>query len=323
MEWFAKAGRDLPWRRNRAPYAVLVSELMLQQTQVATVIDYFQRWMLRFPDIQSLANASETDVLHAWQGLGYYSRARNLHRAAKQVMELHAGVLPRDLESLQKLPGLGRYTAGAVATFAFDLPTPIVDANIARVLARLQDSHIPVDSAAGLKGLWALATAMQPVPGKNGKNAGAGIFNEALMELGALICLPRQPKCGECPVKKLCKAKNPELLPVKKPASKTLQMQENCAWIVENGRVLLELQTGPRWQGLWKLSSAGAEEAEPLLRMAYPFTNHRVTLCVYQAAAPGSPGRNQKWFPWKDLDQVAITAPHRRAIVKLMRTGRP
>ena len=312
MSWFGKAGRDLPWRRNRHPYAVLVSELMLQQTQVATVIDYFQRWMLRFPDVQSLAAAPESDVLHAWQGLGYYSRARNLHRAAKQIVELHGGEVPSDLAALQKLPGLGRYTAGAVATFAFDLPAPIVDANIARVLARLEDSHLPVDSTAGLKALWELAAAMQPAAGK------AGRFNEALMELGALVCLPRTPKCGVCPLAGLCKAKEPELLPVKKPASKTLAMREDCAWIVRKGKLLLEQQTGPRWQGLWKLSAAQSPAGKPLLRVAYPFTNHRVTLSVYPGTAPAVIGSNQKWFSWKALDQVAITAPHRRAIQKLM-----
>lgn len=284
---------------------------MLQQTQVSTVIDYFQRWMLRFPNIQSLADAPEADLMHAWQGLGYYSRARNLHRAAKQVMELHAGIVPRDLESLQKLPGLGRYTAGAVATFAFDIATPIVDANIARVLARLHDSHLPVDSAPGQKALWELATAMQP------EGPGAGIFNEALMELGALICLPRQPKCMVCPVKSLCKAKNPELLPIKKPASKTVAMEENCAWIVQKGRVLLELQTGSRWKGLWKLALVSQPGGKRLLRTTYPFTNHRVTLSVYEATAPKSLGEHQQWIPLNRLEQMAITAPHRRAIEKL------
>lgn len=286
---------------------------MLQQTQVVTVIDYFQRWMLRFPDFQSLAEAPEADVLHAWQGLGYYSRARNLHRAAKQIVELHGGNMPDDLASIQKLPGLGRYTAGAVATFAFDQSTPIVDANIARVLARLEDLHTPVDSTPGQKALWQMAAEMQP-----GKRA--GVFNEALMELGALICLPRQPKCSSCPVNGLCKAKDPAQLPVKKPASKTLQMQEDCAWIVRQGRLLLERQTGRRWHGLWKLSPAEnrGSKAKPLLKMAYPFTNHRVTLCIYKAGVPKSLCENQEWVRWEDLDKVAITAPHRRAIEKLI-----
>jgi A/G-specific adenine glycosylase len=243
-----------------------------------------------------------------------------LHRAAQQVAALHGGVVPGDLDALQKLPGLGRYTAGAVATFAFDLATPIVDANIARVIARIRDLHLPVDSAAGQKALWEVAGRMQPEGrnGKNGNHESPGMFNEALMELGALVCLPRAPKCGQCPVRGLCKAKDPESLPVKKPAAKTLAMQENCAWVVNRGRVLLELQTGSRWSGLWKLCAAANEASVPLLRMVYPFTNHRVTLWVYRGAAPECLGLNQKWFTWKVLAGVAITAPHRRAILKLL-----
>jgi A/G-specific adenine glycosylase len=286
------------------------------------VIDYFDRWMLRFPDVKSLALAEETEVLYAWQGLGYYSRARNLHRAAKQIFERHGGEVPADLPSLLSLPGLGRYTAGAVATFAFDLPVPIVDANIARVLARLQNYRLPVDSAAGQKALWALAEAMQP---RNAKQGSPGRFNEALMELGALVCLPRAPKCAECPLgdegAKLCRAEAPEQLPIKKPAAKTLSLREDCAWIVRDGRILLELQTGPRWSGLWKLSLlnlAKSRQAAPLLQMTYPFTNHRVTLSVYHADAPDGLRPGQEWFSARALEEVPITAPHRRAIQKLL-----
>ena len=210
VAWFNKNGRELPWRRTRDPYAVLVSEMMLQQTQVATVIDYFQRWMKRFPDFASLSSASEADVLHAWQGLGYYSRARNLHRAAQIVVEKHGGKMPRDIEAIRALPGIGRYTAGAVATFAFDQSTPILDANIARVLARLFDIHTPVDTAAGQLALWRIAGGLQP-------RKSAGVFNESLMELGALVCTPRQPKCPACPVRSFCSADKPAALPIKKP----------------------------------------------------------------------------------------------------------
>jgi len=285
---------------------------MLQQTQVVTVIDYFKRWMIRFPDFRSLAQAPEAEVLHAWQGLGYYSRARNLHRAAQKIVEFHGGEMPRDLPSIQALPGLGRYTAGAVATFAFDRSTPIVDANIARVLARLEDFSDPIDSAAGQKWLWQMAEELQPEQ----RVGGAGVFNEALMELGALVCLPRAPKCPECPIRSLCKAKDPALIPVKKAAAKTVELKEECAWIVEEGRVLLERQTGSRWKGLWKLSPAheGVSKRKPLLRMEYPFTNHRVTLTVFVGKAPVQLPPNQEWFDWKALENVAITAPHRRAI---------
>jgi len=321
VRWFKKNGRDLPWRHRRDPYAVLVSEMMLQQTQVATVIDYFNRWMERFPDFAALAAASETGVLHAWQGLGYYSRARNLHRAAQLVMERHGGIMPRDPEQILALPGIGRYTAGAVAAFAFDTPTPVVDGNIARVLARLFDYHRPVDSSGGQKWIWRTASDLQP-------RTGAGIYNEALMELGALVCLPRSPKCGECPVQKFCKAEAPEKLPVKKPRRKTVKISEQCAWTVNKGRILLEQQTGSRWRGLWKLpvilESHGklrADEkkpASPLVAMEYPFTHHRILLEVFPKLAPASPPPGQGWFALDQLESLAITAPHRRAIHRIL-----
>src|SRR6478752_2465534 len=156
-EWFQRFGRDLPWRRTHAPYAIMVSEFMLQQTQVATVIPYFERWLRQFPDFATLAAASEAEVLACWQGLGYYARARNLHRAAKEVVARYSGKLPADPLAIAALPGVGRYTAGAVASFAFDIPTAAVDANIARVLARLDNLQETIDSNAGGKRVWELA----------------------------------------------------------------------------------------------------------------------------------------------------------------------
>jgi A/G-specific adenine glycosylase len=321
VTWFGKNARDLPWRRRRDPYAVLVSEMMLQQTQVATVVDYFNRWMERFPDFAALAAAPEADVLHAWQGLGYYSRARNLHRAAQLVLERHGGELPDDLDSIRALPGIGRYTAGAVAAFAFDRATPVVDGNIARVLSRLFDFRNSVDSAAGQKWVWQTSADLQP-------EKGAGVFNEALMELGALVCLPGRPGCAQCPVRGFCAAEAPEKLPLKKPRRKTEALLENCAWIFKNGRVLLEQQTGARWRGLWKLPAipeppaAGSPKdsklRKPLLKIEYPFTHHRVTLAVFAKLPPKSPGPNQGWFPVDQLDSIAMTAPHRRALKRLL-----
>jgi len=291
--------------------------MMLQQTQVVTVIDYFERWMARFPDFATLAGASEADVLHAWQGLGYYSRARNLHRAAQLVMERHDGKFPCDLDTIRALPGIGRYTAGAVAAFAFDRATPVVDGNIARVLARLLNFQQPIDSPAGQKWVWQVATELQP-------EKGAGAFNEALMELGAMVCLPGRPRCQECPVHPFCTAENPEKLPLKKTRRKTVTLGEACAWIFKNGRILLEQQTGSRWRGLWKLPAlpeppAGGNgkkrnNGRPLFELEYPFTHHRVTLSVYKTTAPKSLAANQDWFEIGQLDSVAMTAPHRRAI---------
>jgi A/G-specific adenine glycosylase len=315
--WFRSAARDLPWRRTRDPYAILVSEIMLQQTQVATVIPFYERWLARFPDFASLADAEESDVLSVWQGLGYYSRARNLHRTAKTVAEKHASEMPRDPALIRALPGIGRYTAGAVASFAFDLSEPLVDASVARVLARLLDLHTPIDSTAGQAALWSAAIALVP-------EKGARTFNGALMELGALLCTPRSPRCVGCPISKHCSAFSrgtAESLPRKKPRRKQVALSEPCAWTVSRGRILLEQQTGKRWRGLWKLPSLPAAPAtEPLLILDYPFTHHRVTLSIFTQPAPSPLGENHAWHPLSSLASLAdvpLAAPHRRAIENL------
>jgi A/G-specific adenine glycosylase len=311
--WFRRHGRDLPWRRTHDPYAILVSEFMLQQTQVVTVIDYYKRWLARFPDFTALATAREDDVLHAWQGLGYYARARNLHRAAQKVAAEYGGRLPNDLAIIATLPGVGRYTAGAVATFAFDQATPIIDANIARVLARLLNFDEPIDTKRGTEILWQTAEAL--LPGRNGR-----LHNSALMELGALICTPRAPQCLICPIREHCRAENPESLPRKKPRAKTVALTEDCAWIVRDEMLLLEQQNGSRWRGLWKLPPLLAPDragARLLLAFDYPFTNHRVTLSVYRVRSPGESAGGQQWIALKEIDNIALAAPHRRAIKRL------
>lgn len=311
--WFQENGRDLPWRRTTDPYAILVSEFMLQQTQVATVIPYFERWLARFPSFQALAAASEADVLHTWQGLGYYARARNLHRAARAVAEEHGGQLPPDASAIARLPGVGRYTAGALASFAFDQAVAAVDANIARVLARLIDLQEPIDSTLGASRVWAAAEELLP------KRGGGRLHTSALMELGALVCIPRAPKCAECPVQSLCRAEQPELLPLKKARRKTVALEENCGWTVHRGQLLVELQTGPRWKGLWKLPALATvhPELRPLVELDYPFTHHRVTLRVY----PGTPATetppNHRWIDLACLEKATLAAPHRRAIEML------
>ena len=313
--WFAKSARALPWRRTRDPYAILVSEFMLQQTQVKTVIPYFERWLARFPDFATLAAANEHDVLSLWQGLGYYSRARNLHHAAQHVCQHHDGALPADADAIRALPGVGRYTAGAIASFAFDLPEPLVDANVARVLARMLDLHTPVDSPAGAVALWDAASAL--VPQKDART-----FNAALMELGAIVCTPRNPQCLICPARPHCRAfaaGTVALVPKKKPRTKLVELSEHCAWTITKGRILLEHQTGPRWRGLWKLPQV-SEPAEhtPLLTLEYPFTNHRITLRIFTRAAPRKLAVNLAWHRLDTLVALPLTAPHRRAIEKLL-----
>jgi len=312
-DWFVKNAREFPWRMPspRDPYGVLVSEIMLQQTVASCVVEYFRRWMERFPNVEALAAASENDVLHAWQGLGYYSRARNLHAAARMIVREYGGVFPRGAEALRVLSGVGPYTAAAVATFAFDEPEPPVDANILRVTARLTNYRKPVDTSAGLKALRTVAEAWQP-------ESGAGLFNEAMMELGAVICLPRQPRCGVCPMRLFCRAESPETLPIKRPRPKTIEMEEHCGWILRDGSVLLEQQTGKRWKGLWRLPLLTEPHSGcPLASLHYPFTHHRVHLSVYPATAPLFLTDTQRWFPLAELDAIPMPAPHRRALRKL------
>ncbi len=202
LAWYRRAARDLPWRRTRDPYRVLVSEFMLQQTQVSRVAQYYPRFLERFPDLGALAHAKPRAVREAWDGLGYYARARNLHKLAKQVAgrsDAGEGVakLPEEPEELIKLPGVGPYTAGAVASFAYEKPVPAVDTNVARVIRRVFGN-----AKRGMRNaeLWRLARALVP---KNGKRAWK--YNQAVMELGAVICVARKPKCPECPVRPVCR----------------------------------------------------------------------------------------------------------------------
>jgi A/G-specific adenine glycosylase len=308
LNWYRLNARDLPWRRTTDPYAILVSEFMLQQTQVATVIPYFKEWLRRFPDFAALAAASENDVLHAWQGLGYYSRARNLRVTAIAVMEKHAGIFPKDLTSIQELPGIGRYTANAIATFAFDQSVPIVEANIARVLSRLFDLQTPIDTSAGREQLWSAAT--QILPRRN-----AGQHNSALMELGALVCGAR-PKCEICPVRISCRASEPGALPRKKARPALELRTEHHGFAVRRRRVLLE-QSQDRWRGMWilpRLTSASPAR-QPLHRSEFPFTHHRITLAVYSDERAGEKQTgSQRWFPIQTLDSIPVPSPHRRAL---------
>ncbi len=197
--WYRRAARDLPWRRTRDPYAILVSELMLQQTQVARVIDFWHAFLARFPSLHHVAEAPESHVLEQWQGLGYYARARNLHRLARHVVRERNGALPDTPESLRALPGIGAYTAGAVASFAFEKRAPLVDTNVARVLQRAFAPRLAPKSGAGQKVLWAIAERLLPRTG-----AAAWTHNQALMELGALVCTAREARCGICPVVRAC-----------------------------------------------------------------------------------------------------------------------
>ena len=258
LRFFARARRDLPWRHDRDPYRVLVSEVMLQQTRAQTVVSYFRRWMERFPDAAELAAANEQEVLRLWQGLGYYSRARNLHTAVREVVNHLEGRIPDSPEALQALPGIGPYTAGAVASIAFGVAVPAVDGNVRRVLARVMNH--PAPSPATLRGL--ARTLVDPVD--------PGNFNQALMELGSQICTPRKPQCDCCPVSKLCRARRSGTQerrpapPVRKPVPR---VTEALAALVRKGKEYPKvlLRQRPRkglLGGMWELPGAQVHETE-------------------------------------------------------------
>jgi A/G-specific adenine glycosylase len=258
--WYARHARDLPWRNRRDPYAIWVSEIMLQQTQVATVKPYFERFLAAFPGIEALAAADEDDVLRLWEGLGYYRRARQMHQAAKIIAGDHGGSFPRDPQSVRRLPGIGRYTAGAILSIAFNAREPILEANTTRLLGRLLAFRGDAGSAAGQRLLWAMAEAV--LPRKN-----AGPFNQALMELGSEVCLPKTPRCGECPVFSLCRA-FAEGVQLDTPAARPKQAFEprhEAALIVRRrGRVLLRrCPDGGRWAGLWDLPRFQLDAEQP------------------------------------------------------------
>jgi A/G-specific adenine glycosylase len=318
VRWYRRHGRELPWRRTRDPYAILVSEFMLQQTQVATVIPYYHNWLRRFPNFRSLARASENEVLRAWQGLGYYARARNLHATARTLIDQLGGNFPREIEQMRQLPGIGKYTAHAVASFAFNQPVPIVEANTARVLARLFNLRESIDSGAGLKTLWQCGASLLP-------KSDAATFNSALLDLGALVCVARKPKCNVCPVRVFCRAKNPAALPVRKSRPEMKQLIEMHALIVRQGRVLLE-QSRHRWRGMWILprlehrrSKQRCFPRRAVYESVFPFTHHRVMLCVYRRPPPKRIAPGQQWFG--SIEEVAMPSPHRRAIDAMLDAG--
>jgi A/G-specific adenine glycosylase len=331
LAWYGRVGRDLPWRRSRDPYRVWVSEIMLQQTQVERVKGFYVRFLDRFPTVADLAAAAEHDVLRLWEGLGYYRRARQLHAAAKTIVAEHGGEFPRTAAGLRSLPGIGRYTAGAIASIAFDLPEPIVEANSRRVIARLAGHAGPLDGPRGDEPIWEIATAL--VPRKH-----PGRFNQALMDLGSLVCTPERPLCGTCPLAAGCAARQTgrvEVIPMKaaRPAAK--QVHETAVVVRRAGRVLV-VRRGPGewWEGLWdfpRVSGAaraarrGIERSEVLRGLGcgatsrlgtitHTVTHHRITLDVVACTAShaGSAAAGRRWVTAASLGSLAMTAPGRR-----------
>ncbi len=319
--WFGRNGRDYPWRRTRDPHAVLVSEVMLQQTQIATVLGrgFYTRFLERFPDTATLAAAEDDALLKAWEGLGYYRRARMLRESARAVLERHGGRFPEDPAQILALPGVGRYTAGALLSFAFDKPAPIVDGNIARVFARLFNRADPIDLPATQKWLWETAEALLDCDHPR-------IFNSALMELGQTCCRPGMPDCLSCPVALFCAAREPETLPRKAKRTAIEEIDEHVALIRSADRVLLHRQGKGRREGMWRLPGRGKDELAGLPaihRRKYGITRYRVTLHVHRPAEDHPASRPREGETWHGVEDLAalVLPPADRAALEAILTG--
>jgi len=342
LAWYRRHRRALPWRNARDPYAIWVSEIMLQQTQVRTAEPYFRRFLQHLPTVHALAEASEDDLLRLWEGLGYYSRVRAMRRAAQVLVEQRGGRLPADAASLRKLPGIGPYTAGAISSIAFGRPEPAVDGNVTRVLCRLRSLSGDPSRAPLREELWGLAGRLVP-------SQRPGDFNQALMELGATVCRPTRPACNRCPLERECLGAAQGLaaaLPVKQQRPSTRRIREAAALIRRRGRWLL-VQPGaeePRWAGLWQFPFAQVDETDDPSRvlqsavtaqvglhaavgdcavsLSYAVTRYLVRLEAFRCAVgPGRarPGRSGavRWANGDELSLLAMPAPHRKIAYRL------
>ncbi len=316
IDWFKEEGRTYPWRETTEPYPILVSEIMLQQTQIATVLQrgYYDRWLTRFPDLESLAAAPENELLSTWEGLGYYNRARNLQKLAKCLIADHGGKFPTTAEALRQLPGIGPYTAGAVASFAYNESAALVDGNVARVFARLFDYSEPINKPPGNRQLWQWAEELvSPDDARS--------YNSALMELGQRICRKGQPDCLKCPVARFCSTPDPGTLPIKEGKTKLTEISESAIWNLKDGRVLLHHEQGKRRKGLWKLPLRPHDEVEKsklVYQGKYGITRYKVTLQVFEANS--EPQADDHWIELSELPELPMATPFRRAMDELLKT---
>jgi A/G-specific adenine glycosylase len=338
LNWYDAHRRDLPWRVSEDrpgpldPYHVLLSETMLQQTQVATVIPYFRRFIERLPTLADLAAAPEQEVLRLWQGLGYYSRARNLRSAAQKIVADLGGRIPSKVIDLQELPGIGRYTAGAVASIAFGEPAPVLDGNVMRVLCRIDGIENDPREKQTHEKLWQRAQDLVPA-------ARPGDFNSALMELGATVCRPRNPQCLLCPVRRHCRAAaddTQDRIPPARETRPTPLYRRYIYCIRRRGRWLLEQrpETG-RWAGMWQfvtietpdpnLLPVQVREPRPVGRFSHQLTHRRYQFHVFIADAISAQtrdtGRTRKWVRVCDLDRYPLPRPHILALQSVLKGG--
>jgi A/G-specific adenine glycosylase len=351
--WFDRHRRDLPWRRDREAYRIWVSEVMLQQTQAATVVPYFERFVAAFPTLRALAVADEQDVLRLWEGLGYYRRARDLHRTARRLVADHEGRFPDDPAALRGLPGLGPYTTNAVLSQAFDRRLPILEANSQRVLSRLFGRA--EDPRQGPARAWLWRAAEDLLPGRVGAAhaAGAGDFNQALMELGALVCTPIAPRCTDCPLAQRCAAYRQglqEAIPARTPPPTPTEVQESAVVVRRADKVLLVQRPAEgRWGGLWEFPHGplrGGETHEEaarrvlaevtgiearlgpeLLTVRHGITRFRVTLVCFEADFVAGTFHSPlyvrgAWLSPAALASYPVSSPQRRLAAALTATGR-
>jgi A/G-specific adenine glycosylase len=297
--WYLGSRRDLPWRRTTDPYAIWISEVMLQQTRVAAVVPYYERFLARFPRVEDLAAASETELLAMWSGLGYYSRARNLQKAARQIVE--AGGFPGDHESIRSLAGVGEYTAAAVASIAFGLPYAAIDGNVRRVIMRLTGD--------GAADIGAIATQLL-------SRRHPGQWNQAVMELGATVCLPREPKCAACPVAGECRGHRRGIaksLPPKRSKPDTVHKELTFVIIRRNGRILLT--PSPRVAGFWDLPEAfsGVRLGASLGAFRHAITSSQYK-CEVREARMGACPRDCRWWDMGKLDEIPLSTAAKKAL---------
>ncbi len=335
LDWFEHNSRPLPWRVDYHPYHVWISEIMLQQTQMERGVDYFQRWTEQLPDIASVAAASEDTVLKLWEGLGYYSRVRNLHKAARLIMERHGGVFPEDLAAIRDLPGIGEYTAGAIASIAFGQDVVCVDANVERVIARMYDIDTPVKQ--NMPFIRSTAQALLP-------SGRAREFNQAMMELGALVC-SKKAHCASCPVQQWCEANHLGIVherPVPVPRKPIQHLDVATGVLVHEGRIFIQKRPEHGvWAGFWEFPGgcveAGEAPHETVIReymeeMEFPvvsegkiavinhgYTTYRVSLhCYFLRLADADPtpvlhaATEYRWVRFEELDNYTLPAGHRK-----------
>jgi A/G-specific adenine glycosylase len=311
LRWYRRAKRDLPWRRDPTPYRVWVSEIMLQQTTVAAVTPKYEAFLHRFPTLAQLAAASEESVLKHWAGLGYYSRARNLRRAALAVVEGHGGTFPSDFDAVLALPGIGRYTAGAMLSIAFGKPYPLVDGNVIRVFSRLFGMKGRAKDAAFAKTMWPVAERLMPAKDP-------GDWNQALMELGATVCTPESPSCGACPVAHRCVAFNKGLqdkLPLLETRREPVPVRWTCLWIEKDGHVLIWKRSEKErlLKNLWGLPEQGRVKAamgERLAAASHSITHHALQVELRAATLRDGSALppEARWTPRRELSDRLVSS---------------